>query len=278
MKTVESSELFARWHERRDPDAREELVRRFLPLARKLASRYSGGLEQLDDLMQVASLGLLKAMDRFDPARGTTFSSFAVPTILGELKRYFRDTGWAAHVPRGAQELALRVQQAEHRLTGTTGKSPSVAALAEYLELSIEATVEALEAASAHHADSLDAATNDTDGDAVTLGDTFGEEDLGFERVDAIATIGAAARDLSEQERRVLALRFFHDLPQTEIAQQTGISQMQVSRVLRRALRRLAERTDEDAQTDRDPISAWNGARVGSTGVRHRIAPARPWL
>lgn len=239
MKTVESSELFARWKQHRDRDARDELVRRSLPLARKLARRYAGAREPFDDLVQVASLGLVKAVDRFDPARGIAFSSFAVPTILGELKRYFRDTGWSAHVPRGAQELALKVQDAEQRLTTRRGRSPTVSELAEYLELSMEDTVEALETAAAHHAASLDAPINEADGEAGTVADTFGQEDPGLELVDATATISAAARHLSEQERQVLALRLFNDQTQAEIAQQVGVSQMQVSRILRRALSRL---------------------------------------
>jgi len=135
---VRSRELFVRWQQQRDSHAREELVRRFLPLARKLARRYVGAHEPFDDLMQVSSLGLVKAIDRFDTSRGTAFSSFAVPTILGELKRYFRDLGWSVHVPRGAQELAMRVEEGRQRLTTKTGRPPSVPDLAEYLELSIE--------------------------------------------------------------------------------------------------------------------------------------------
>src|SRR5438874_8621120 len=141
---VDSEELFTRWQKSRDQRAREELVNRFLPLARNLARRYSGAREPFDDLMQVASLGLVKAIDRFDPERGTAFSSFAVPTILGELKRYFRDLGWAVHVPRGAQEQALKVEEAQQLLTARTGRPPSVPDLAEYLELSIEEVLDAL--------------------------------------------------------------------------------------------------------------------------------------
>jgi RNA polymerase sigma-B factor len=142
---VDSNELFVRWQQHGEQRAREELVQRFLPLARKLARRYSGAHEPLDDLMQVASLGLVKAIDRFDVSRGTAFSSFAVPTILGELKRYFRDLGWSVHVPRGAQELALKVEEARQRLTTNAGRPPSVPDLAQYLELSVETVLEALE-------------------------------------------------------------------------------------------------------------------------------------
>jgi RNA polymerase sigma-B factor len=246
---ADTSDLLVRWQQHRDRAAREELLRRFLPLARKLARRYASSREPFDDLLQVASLGLVKAVDRFDPARGNAFSSFAVPTILGELKRYFRDLGWSVHVPRGAQELALKVQEAQERLTNRTGRSPSVASLAEYLELSIEEVVEALETAAAHRATSLDAPIDAEDGETGTLADRFGNEDEGFELVEATATIGVAARQLSERERQVLALRFLEDRTQTEIAEEIGVSQMQVSRILRRAINRLTELTDATADS-----------------------------
>src|SRR5881275_45738 len=153
---VDTDKLFVRWHRSGDQRAREELVERFLPLARNLARRYAGAREPFDDLLQVASLGLVKAIDRFDVERGAAFSSFAVPTILGELKRYFRDLGWAVHVPRGAQEQALKVEEAQQLLTVRTGRPPSVPDLAEYLEMRIEDVLDALETASAHHCVSLD--------------------------------------------------------------------------------------------------------------------------
>src|SRR5438270_12905665 len=174
---VDSEELFTRWQKSRDQRAREELVTRFLPLARNLARRYAGAREPFDDLLQVASLGLVKAIDRFDVERGAAFSSFAVPTILGELKRYFRDLGWSVHVPRGAQEQALRVQEAHERLTTKTGRPPTVNQLAEYLELSVEAVLDALETAAAHHSTSLDAPREDRDDESGSLADLFGEED-----------------------------------------------------------------------------------------------------
>src|SRR6059058_1911038 len=149
---VDSDKLFVRWQKSGDQRAREELVNRFLPLARNLARRYAGAREPFDDLLQVASLGLVKAIDRFDAERGTAFSSFAVPTILGELKRYFRDLGWSVHVPRGAQEMALKVEEAQQRMTSKTGRPPTVPELAEYLELSMEEVLDALETAGAHHA------------------------------------------------------------------------------------------------------------------------------
>jgi RNA polymerase sigma-B factor len=248
---TESEDLFIRWQKHHDQRARDELVDRFLPLARKLARRYAGAREPFDDLVQVASLGLVKAVDRFDTSRGTAFSSFAVPTILGELKRYFRDLGWSVHVPRGAQELALKVENAQQKLTTKTGRPPTVDQLAQYVELSLEEVLDALETAGAHHSASLDAPRDDVDGEAGTLADSFGEEDERYELVDASVTIAAAASELSARDRRVLVLRFVDDLTQTQIADEIGVSQMQVSRILRRALGRLRELTQAD-----DDVSA----------------------
>jgi RNA polymerase sigma-B factor len=245
IPTASSTELFVRWQQRGDRRAREELIERFLPLARKLARRYAGPREPFDDLLQVASLGLVKAVDRFDVGRGTAFSSFAVPTILGELKRYFRDLGWSVHVPRGAQEQALKVEEAEQALTSKTGRPPSVAQLAEYLELSVEDVLEALETANAHHSTSLDAPRDDGEEESGSLADVFGQVDARYELVDASVTISSAARELSPRERRVLALRFVDDLTQTQIAEEIGVSQMQVSRILRRALAHLRELTED---------------------------------
>jgi RNA polymerase sigma-B factor len=240
-ESVESAELFRRWCHHRDRAARDELVKRFLPLARKLAHRYRGAHEPYDDLLQVASLGLVKAIERFDLDRGNAFSSFAVPTILGELKRYFRDLGWSVHVPRGAQERALKVEEAQQKLSARRGHPPSVPELAQYLELSVEEVLDALETAGAHHSASLDAPHTDDDGSSGTLASSFGEEDTRFELIDEGLTIAAAAKQLPVHERRVLHLRFVQDLTQTQIAERIGVSQMQVSRILRHALGRLEE-------------------------------------
>src|SRR5947209_905793 len=246
----DNRELFLRWQRDGEQRAREELVERFLPLAPNLARRYAGAREPFDDLLQVASLGLVKAIDRFDINRGAAFSSFAVPTILGELKRYFRDLGWSVHVPRGAQEQALKVQEAQERLTTKTGRPPTVSELAEYLEFSIEDVLDALETAAAHHSASLDAPREDGDGESGSLVDVFGEEDRRYELVDETVTISTAARQLSARERKVLALRFVHDMTQTQIASEIGVSQMQVSRILRRALSRLRELTEAPALSE----------------------------
>ena len=241
-------ELFVLWRQEGDLRARDELVARFLPLARKLARRYVGR-EPFDDLLQVASVGLLKAIGRFDPGRGIAFSSFAVPTILGELKRHFRDTGWFVHVPRGVQELALKVQEAEQHLSAMTGRSPTVQNVAEFLEVSHEDVVEALDAAAAHHSTSLDAYLADGDRDGASLADVLGEEDERFELIDAAVTIAAAAGELSEAERTVLALYYVEDRTQRQIAEQIGVSQMQVSRILGGAVRRLRQFTGDVCAT-----------------------------
>jgi RNA polymerase sigma-B factor len=240
---VSTEILFERCQRHGDARARDELVERFLPLARKLARRYSGAREPFDDLLQVASLGLVKAVDRYDLSRGTAFSSFAVPTILGELKRYFRDLGWAVHVPRGAQERAVKVEEAQQTLSARSGRAPTVPEIAQYLEFSIEDVLDALETSRAHHASSLDAPYDDGEGESGTVVDSFGGEDPGLRLVVDRVTVGEAARHLSAREREVLALRFVEDMTQTQIAEQIGVSQMQVSRILRRAIASLSEFT-----------------------------------
>lgn len=241
LRPAEPDELFARWQKFGDRRARDELVERYMPLARRLARRYLGAREPFEDLVQVASLGLVKAIDRFDAGRGNAFTSFAVPTILGELKRYFRDLGWAVHVPRGAQERALKVEEVQRELTSKTGRAPTITELAEYMELSLEDVLDALEAAGAHHSMSLDTPRDDGESDGGTIADVLGAEDKRFEYIDAGASIAQAAQQLSERERRILALRFIEDRTQTQIAEIEGVSQMQVSRVLRRALATLSE-------------------------------------
>jgi RNA polymerase sigma-B factor len=244
---LEADVLFVRWRQGRDPRARAELVDRFMPLARKLARRYAGR-EPFDDLMQVASLGLLKAVDRFDPDRGNAFSSLAVPTILGELKRYFRDTGWFVHVPRGVQEAALKVQEAERELSSKTGHPPTTHELALYTELPLEDVIEALYANGAHHATSIDAPLDDSSDDGGTLADTFGVDDDRFEHIEAALTIAGNMRRLTKLERTVLSLYFLEEMTQAQIGKQVGVSQMQVSRILRRATERLREMAAPEGQ------------------------------
>jgi RNA polymerase sigma-B factor len=240
-----SPQLFEQWQRYRDRGARDELIERFLPLARKLARRYIRSSEPYEDLVQVASLGLVKAVERFDPGRGYAFSSFAVPTIVGELKRYFRDAGWALHVDRGAQERARKVADAGQQISSRLGRPPTVGELCEYLELSSEEVLDALQTAEAYDAISLDApAPRQDDGQGSRL-ETIGDDDDRMKMIDDQATIFAAARHLPQREREILYLRFGEDLTQTEIADRVGVSQMQVSRLLRRSLARLRELTDD---------------------------------
>lgn len=234
--------LVARWQTHADESAREAVLDRFQPLARKLARRYRTPHEPFEDLMQVASVGLLGAIDRFDPSRGSSFASFAIPTILGELKRYFRGTGWAVHVPRGAQEMALKIERAAREIAADSGRDPQLSELAEYLEVSIEDVVTGLDAGSAHYAMSLDAAVTTADADdAVSLMDTIGHQEDGYELVETAASLAQAIGRLPYQERRALSLRLERNLKQNEIAVELGCSQMQVSRLLRRAVSRLRE-------------------------------------
>ena len=232
-------QLLIRYHREGDLAAREELAERFLPLARDLALRYTYTDEPFDDLLQVASLGLVKAIDRFDPERGTKFTSYAAPTILGELKRHFRDKGWALHVPRDLQERTLAVSHATERLSKHLGRSPKVREVAAELACSVEAVLEAQEAAASYEAASLDAPTSREDGEAASLVDLMGDEDTSYELVERRDAIASTWKALPEVERQVLELRFMHDLTQREIGERIGYSQMHVSRLLRRALDRL---------------------------------------
>jgi len=233
-------DLASLWRNRHRPAARRALVERHMPLARSLARRYERSSEPIDDLVQVAALGLVKAIDRFDPDRGVAFVSFAVPTVLGELRRYFRDCCWDVHVPRAAQERALKLEQAQAQLLGDLGRAPTVAELAQYLELDVEQVLDGLAATQAYGVASLDAPRTASSGeDAATYHDLLGEVDGGFELAEDSVVIGAAMRHLAERERRVLILRFGEDLTQSEIAERIGVSQMHVSRLLRRALEQL---------------------------------------
>ena len=226
---------------------REELVNRFLPLARSLAMRYSGGGEPGDDLIQVASVGLMGAIDRFDPARGVPFPGFAGPTILGELRRHFRDRVWTMRVPRGLQERIRSVEETITKLGSEMERSPTVAEVAERLELTDDEVLEAMEAGDARRTVSLDQPAVGDDSGESSLGDRVGSVDPGFELVDARSAISAGARVLSDLEREVLRLRFVEDMTQSKIADEVGYSQMHVSRILRRALDRLREASSAGA-------------------------------
>jgi RNA polymerase sigma-B factor len=228
--------LFRRYQRDGDLQARRELIERHLALARSLARRYEGRGEPLDDLFQVANLGLIKAIDRFDPERGLSFSSYAVPTMLGELRRYFRDSGWALHVPRGMQELALKVNSAVELLSAKLGRSPSPHQIAEELDLPVEDVLEALATNAAYQTNSIDTPFRSSDDEGQSVADTVGETDQRFEAIEDRVSVAPALKSLPERDRLILHLRFVEDLTQSEIAERIGISQMHVSRLIRRAL------------------------------------------
>jgi RNA polymerase sigma-B factor len=238
-RSEEDRRLLIRYHRQGDQAAREQLVERLLPLARRMARRYRRSDEPLDDLVQVATLGLIKAIDRFDPARETAFSSYAVPTMLGELKRYFRDNGWAVHVPRGMQERVMQVDTTIKELSRRLSRSPSVAEIGDAAKLTPEQVLEAMEAATAYDAVSLESYRFGDQGDGETYADSIGVEDDRYELVEYGATIEPTLQALPARDRIVLHLRFVEDLTQAEIAERVGVSQMHVSRLIRRALERL---------------------------------------
>jgi RNA polymerase sigma-B factor len=231
--------LFTRLSKTHDPQLRDQLIERYLPLARQLARRYQRPDESIDDLVQVASLGLVKAIDRFDATREVAFSSYAVPTILGEIKRHFRDRTWSVRVPRDLQEMALKVERAVGELTRDLHRSPSIDELARNVGISQEQALEALQAAGAYHATSLDTPRG-SEGDASdTLADTLGGAEDGYDRAEERATIDRLLRTITPREREVLRLRFEEDLTQAEIGELIGVSQMQVSRLIRQSVSRL---------------------------------------
>jgi RNA polymerase sigma-B factor len=237
----ELSELFAR--SAQDPKAREAIALRFQPLAEYLARRFVGRGESLEDLIQVADVGLINAIDRFDPDRGYQFSTFASSTIVGELKRHFRDKGWSVRVPRQLQETGLRLNRELPILTQELGRSPTIAEIAERLEIDPEQVLDSVEAAQAYSASSLDAPVAAT---GLAPVDTLGGDDAAFERLEGWAGVAPLIRELPERERRVLYLRFFAGMTQSEIAEEIGVSQMHVSRILRQTLDLLRERSSGD--------------------------------
>ncbi|MDP2712626.1 MAG: SigB/SigF/SigG family RNA polymerase sigma factor [Solirubrobacteraceae bacterium] len=246
--------LFARLAaDSQDSGTRDALVERFLPLARSLALRYQRSGEPLDDLVQVASLGLIKAVDRYDPGRGIAFSSYAVPTILGEIKRHFRDRTWSVRVPRGLQELSQRVDRAVAELAEHLSRQPSVAEVAAAVGAQHEDVLEAMQAGGAYRAVSFEAPRAGGEHDAATLGDAIGVHEDGFDRAEERAVLDQLMSTISAREREVLRMRFQEDMTQAEIGAAVGVSQMQISRIIRQALARLlasAESPAEDAPPD----------------------------
>jgi len=243
-------ELWRRFAESRDPAIREELVRRNMPFAKRLALRYRGASESFDDLLQVANLGLLNAIDRFDPDRGIPFTAFASPTILGELKRHFRDRVWTVRVPRGLHDRMAEVDKAITELTKQLQRSPSIGEIADRLGLEQTDVLEVMEANHNRRPLSLDRPAGSEDSDEASPAEWIGSEDEAFELVEGRIALDAALPHLDERERLVLRLRFAEDMTQSQIAEQIGHSQMHVSRILRRALSRIREQIREQRQSE----------------------------
>jgi RNA polymerase sigma-B factor len=240
-RRAEDERLLRRYHRGGDLAAREQVIERFIPLARQMAARYKHAGEPYEDLVQVACVGLLKAVDRYDPERGRGFVKYAVPTMLGELKRHFRDKGWSVHVPRATQELVLKVSEALGTLPGRLGRSPRPRDIAKAVGAPVEDVLEAMEAATAYEATSLDAPRpGDDEDDSWSWGASVSVEEHGYELVEIGETLRGTLEALPERERLILRLRFEYDMTQAEIAEQVGVSQMHVSRLLRRSLDRLA--------------------------------------
>jgi len=236
-----------RYFRDRRPEDREALVRRYLPLARHAAARYSGGSEPTDDLEQVAAVGLLKAIDRFDPTRGTSFSSFAVPTITGELRRHFRDHTWSMRVPRDLQETAVRINRVEPDLQLELGRSPTAAELANSLGCTVEHVLEARDAAAINRMSSLDAPVGADGEEGGSLADILGARDVRLEALERNMTLDSALECLSERDREILRLRFHQEMTQAAIGERVGLSQMHVSRLIRQSLATLRAAEDRAA-------------------------------
>jgi RNA polymerase sigma-B factor len=225
---------------------REQAIEAWLPMTQRLARRYASRGEPYDDLLQTATLGLIKAVDRFDAERGIDFTAYAIPTILGEVKRYFRDRAWAIRVPRRLQEMRMAINDANTVLAHELGRTPTIADIAAHLQTTEEAVLEGLEGARAYSATSLSAPTG-TDGTLV-VGDTLGAEDHDYELTEMRIALGPALARLTERERRIVTLRFFGNQTQTQIAEQIGVSQMHVSRLLTAALAKLRTHLGPDAR------------------------------
>ncbi len=235
--------LLVAFHRDGDQDARERALVELMPLVRALASRYSGRGEPLEDLVQVGSIGLIKAVDRFDVDRGVDFASYAVPTIVGEIRRHFRDKAWAMHVPRRMKDLSLRLSRVLDQLTTELGRSPTIAELAEAAGVDEEEAIDALDSMNAYATRSLHSPFDDASDDS--LSDKLGVDDSGYAEVEDETLVAAGLDALDERERQIVKLRFFEEKTQSQIASEVGISQMHVSRLLRRALSTMRGRIEE---------------------------------
>jgi RNA polymerase sigma-B factor len=231
-------DLLRRYHEEGDVAAREELVQRHLPLVRSLARRFAGRGESLEDLEQVGAIGLIKAIDRFEMSREVALTSYATPNVVGEIKRHFRDRGSAIRIPRNLKELSAKLGKSMESLTALKGRSPTIAELAGELDTSPEQVLEALEAGSARSTVSLSAAT---DGDALDPMEIVGEEDTEYDRVEDRASLEPAMGTLPAREREILRMRFEEGMTQSQIADHVGVSQMHVSRLIRKSIDQLRD-------------------------------------
>ncbi|MDQ3572660.1 MAG: sigma-70 family RNA polymerase sigma factor [Actinomycetota bacterium] len=245
IRTLPEEALLELYASQPTPALEEELVNRFMPLARSLAMRYKGSLEASDDLIQVASLALVKALRGYDPERGRRFAAYAAPTILGELKRHFRDHTWRLHMPRRAQENTMHVERVTSSLADDLGRTPTAREVAEWAGIPEEDVLDAFQARESQRSVSLDLPVRRDEPDAIPMVDTIGREELGYQRVEAQISIESCAQ-LEDRERQVLEMRFVEDLNQYEICERIGISQMQVSRLMRRALAKLLEAVQGD--------------------------------
>ena len=277
-----SADLFAQLRDEAATDpsrdaAREGLVHLHLPLVEHCARRFRNRGEPFEDLVQVGTIGLLKSIDRFDLERGVEFSTYATPTIIGEIKRYFRDKGWAIRVPRRLQELRMQIGAASADLTQSLGRSPTPRELAERIGCSVEDILEGIESSQAYSTLSLDAGDNDEDG-AATMLDAIGVEDAGLEHVEIRESIKPLLDRLDAREKRILLLRFFKNMTQSQIAEEIGVSQMHVSRLLSRTLEQLRTSLEADPDRGADPLPSATSRRRPGRGSRRGAGrrPGRP--
>ena len=239
-------ELFRRYKQQNDTDARDQLIVSHLNLVRFLASKFKNRGESLEDLVQVGTIGLIKAIDRFDPERGLEFTTYATPTIMGEIKRHFRDKGWSVRVPRRLQELSAKVNQVTDELTNKLQRSPSVAEIAERLGVTVDEVLEAMESSSAYSSVPLEGGGAGDDDEAPSVIDHYATEDADLAASDDRIVLEEAIADFSPREQDVIRMRFVDGLTQVEIAEKLGVSQVQVSRLLRRTLRRIQDKIDPE--------------------------------
>src|SRR6266516_3156706 len=250
MPRIDDKILLRRYHEEGDLHAREQLIEQYMSLVRSLARRYSYRGEQLEDLVQIGAIGLIKAIDRFDIDRGVELTTYATPNIIGEIKRHFRDKGWSVRVPRGLQELNVQLSRLVEQLTVQLSRSPTIAELAKAAGVEEEEVLEALESGRAYSSLSLSSGSGGSeDGEELDPLESIGTEEHQYDVSEDRAVLAPGFRVLDERERKILHLRFFEGLTQSQIAQQVGISQMHVSRLIRRSLEKIRETIAEDEES-----------------------------